>query len=72
MIKLMAPALGISCICALEGYALSRGINGVALTASVGAICTIVGWSLGRAQDAPRLAQKEKGGQDRSDPLPPP
>lgn len=35
-------------ISSLEVVALSFGINGLALSLSVGAICTIVGWSIGK------------------------
>ena len=41
-------ALGITAVAGLEGYALSQGINGEALTASLAAIAAIGGTGLGR------------------------
>ena len=41
-------ALGIFSIAGLEGYALSQGINGAALTASLSAIAALGGAGLGR------------------------
>jgi len=38
--------IAILIIAGLEGFALSRDINGIALSASVGAIGGIVGWNL--------------------------
>lgn len=37
---------GMVCITALEMLALVKGINGVALTAVVGALAGLAGWSL--------------------------
>lgn len=41
-------ALGIIAVAGLEGYALSQGINGTALTASLSAIAALGGTGLGR------------------------
>ena len=41
-------ALGILVIAGLESYALTQGINGSALTASLGAIAVLGGFSAGR------------------------
>jgi len=38
----------ISCIAALEAYALSKGIDGVLLTGTIGAIAGIPAYVLGR------------------------
>ena len=40
--------LGIVAVCAIETYALSQGINGSALTASLAAIAALGGAGLGR------------------------
>ena len=45
----IVAALGIVVIGALEAYALSQGINGTALTASLAGIIGITGASVGRA-----------------------
>ena len=41
-------ALTIGVIAGLEGYALSQGVNGTALTASLAAIAGLGGASIGR------------------------
>ena len=40
--------LGIVAVCGIETYALSQGINGTALTASLAAIAGLGGAGLGR------------------------
>ncbi|MBA7625529.1 hypothetical protein ES703_32960 [subsurface metagenome] len=50
MNKLILPFTAIVLIASLEVVALSFGINGLALSLSVGAICTIVGWSFGKLE----------------------
>ena len=44
----LIAGLGIFAIAGLEAYALSQGINGTALTASMAAIAALGGTGLGR------------------------
>ena len=37
---------GLICITGLEVYALSKGINGLALTAVIGIIAGVIGWQI--------------------------
>lgn len=48
MKKYALSITAVVCITSLELVALSNEINGLALSLSVGAICTIVGWSIGK------------------------
>lgn len=48
MKRIILPSIAIVSITSLEVVALSFGINGLALSLSVGSICTIVGWSIGK------------------------
>ena len=44
----VVAGLGIVAVCGIETYALSQGINGTALTASLAAIVGLGGAGLGR------------------------
>ena len=46
MNKVHIVLTGILCITILEAVALMNGINGIALTAVVGTICTTVGYMI--------------------------
>ena len=39
-------SIGIISIAALEAYALSQGVNGVALTAVIAVIAGVIGWTV--------------------------
>jgi len=51
--KYLVAGLGIISIAGLEGYALAQGINGTTLSLSFGAICTIIGYIIGRKTSKP-------------------
>jgi len=54
IIKKREAALAILCITAVELYALSKGIDGLALTGSVGGIAAIGGYKHGKAVSVKR------------------
>ena len=49
--KYINASLGIICITIMETIALLHGINGTLMSLSFGAICTIVGYGVGKKTD---------------------
>jgi len=49
--RLFLVTLGIVVIGGLEGFALSKGIDGAALAGSIGAICALGSWHVKALKD---------------------
>jgi len=62
------PILAIIAITAIEGYALSRGINGTGLSIALSSIAGIGGWSAKGLADRRKAKLARKNGEGEQQP----